>query len=145
MNYNYQVCYLLTAVKYSHIFISVWFDFVVIQATQSSNKSLHCLFKISRPVHYHQVTRLPHQELCLRKTPHKYLCKSTAEELKSKLKVVNLKVLADMLVLVGLFSFHVDVLRATELVAEVTAKRRWRLAVSFRISTGLQTDFNRPG
>lgn len=145
MNYNYQVRDLLTAVKYSHTFISVWFDIVVIQATQCSNKSLHFLLKIYRPVHYHQVTRLSQQELCLSKTPHKYLCKSTAEELKSKLKGVNLKVLADMLVLVGLFSFHVDVLRATELVAEVTARRRWRLAVSFRISTGLQTDFNRPG
>lgn len=145
MNYNYQVRDLLTAVKYSHRFISVWFDIVVIQDTQCSNKSLHFLLKIYRPVHYHQVTRLSQQELCLRKTPHKYLCKSTAEELKSKLKGVNLKVLADMLVLVGLFSFHVDVLRATKLVAEVTARRRWRLAVSFRISTGLQTDFNRPG
>lgn len=42
--------------------------------------------------------------------------------------------------------FHVDVLRATTgFLAEVTARRRWRLAVSFRISTGLQTDFNRPG
>lgn len=48
-----------------------------------------------------------------------------------------------LLVHVCLFSFHVDVLRAaTGVLAEVTAGRRWRLAVSFRISTGLQTDFN---
>lgn len=42
--------------------------------------------------------------------------------------------------------FHVDVLRATaESLAEVTAARRWRLAASFRISTGLQTDWKWAG
>lgn len=42
--------------------------------------------------------------------------------------------------------FHVDVLRATtEFLAEVTAARRWRLAASFRNSTGLQTDLKWAG
>lgn len=51
-----------------------------------------------------------------------------------------------LLVPVCLFSFHVGVPRApTGFLAEVTARRRWRLAASFRISTGLQTDFNRAG
>lgn len=50
------------------------------------------------------------------------------------------------LVHVCLFPLHVDVLRAsTGFLAEVTERRRWWLADSFRISTGIQTDFNRSG
>lgn len=72
--------------------------------------------------------------------------KARADWLIKPVDFIRLASDSDSLVHVCLFSFHVDVLRATTgFLAEVTARRRWRLAVSFRISTGLQTESNGAG
>lgn len=83
----------------------------------------------------------------------KISCLKASKKKLRFIKLINFYGSTRSLVHVGMFSFHVDAMRApassssqsADLLAEVTARRLWRLAASFRTSSGLQTDFKRSG